>query len=78
MSDAYVIEVHGTAVGLIVRYPGGERGYRFLSSLRAFDSLEGRTFATPFQAERAARDVAKAGPPSAPTRHAEPVPVRAA
>jgi hypothetical protein len=55
MSDAYVIEIHGKTVGLIVRYPGAEEGYRFLASADAFNGLEGQTFSGPYQAERAAR-----------------------
>ena len=55
MSDAYVIELHGNTVGIIVRSLGEDNGYKFLSSLRVFNSLEGQQFAGPFQAESAAR-----------------------
>jgi hypothetical protein len=55
MSDAYVIELHGKAVGIIVRQRQNERAYRFLSALHGFNSLEGLEFAGPFQAEKAAR-----------------------
>jgi len=55
MSDAYVIEVQGDAVGIIVRNYSNEPGYRFLSVLHAFNSLEGLEFPGPLQAEWAAR-----------------------
>lgn len=61
MSDAYVIEIHGKTVGLIVRYPGQEPGYRFLASDHAFNPLEGTIFSGALHAERAARDFAKRG-----------------
>ena len=53
MSDAYIIEVQGNAVGIIVR--NHRNDYRFLSALRGFNSLEGMEFAGPLQAESAAR-----------------------
>ena len=55
MSDAYIIEVQGNAVGIIVRNHRNEPVYRFLSALRGFNSLEGMEFAGPLQAESAAR-----------------------
>jgi hypothetical protein len=55
MSDAYVIELQGNAVGIIVRHPQDDSAYRFLSALHGFNSLEGLEFAGPFQAEKAAR-----------------------
>jgi len=55
MSDAYVIEVQGNTVGIIVRKHRNEDSYKFLASLHAFNSLEGQEFAGPLQAERAAR-----------------------
>lgn len=55
MSDAYVIELQGNAVGIIVRQERDELVYRFLSAHYGFNSLEGAEFASPFQAERAAR-----------------------
>ena len=42
MSDAYVIELQGNAVGIIVRKHKNEENYRFLSALHSFNSLEGR------------------------------------
>jgi hypothetical protein len=57
MSDAYIIEVQGNAVGIIVRNHHSELGYRFLSALSGFNSLEGMEFAGPLQAESAARKV---------------------
>jgi hypothetical protein len=53
MSDAYVIELQGNAVGIIVRQ--STTAFRFMAALHGFNSLEGREFAGPFQAEKAAR-----------------------
>ncbi len=55
MSDAYVIELQGNAVGIIVRRDQDEPAYRFMAALHGFNSLEGVEFAGPFQAEKAAR-----------------------
>ncbi len=55
MSDAYVIELQGAAVGIIVRQPSHGSAYRFMSALYGFNSLEGVEFTGPFHAERAAR-----------------------
>jgi hypothetical protein len=52
MSNAYVIEVGSHTAGIVTR---GERSYRFFSSDRMFDSLEGREFGSARDAERAAR-----------------------
>jgi hypothetical protein len=52
MSQAYIIEVHTQTAGIVTR---SERGFRFFSSERAFDSLEGREFRSARDAERAAR-----------------------
>lgn len=57
MSDAYAIEVDRKTIGLIVRRPEPEAGYRFLASLPTADSLEGLIFSGPYEAERAARAV---------------------
>jgi hypothetical protein len=57
MSDAYVIELQGNAVGIIVRQRQNEQAYRFLSALHGFNSLEGLEFTGPFQAEKAARQL---------------------
>ena len=53
-SNAYIIEIHDRAAGIITR---SERGFRFFSSERLFDSLEGRQFHSAREAERAARAV---------------------
>jgi hypothetical protein len=55
MSDAYVIELQGSAVGIIVRRNQDEPAYRFMAALHGFNSLEGLEFSGPFQAEIAAR-----------------------
>ena len=52
MSKAYIIEIHDRTAGIIT---GDERGFRFFSSERAFDSLDGREFRSARHAERAAR-----------------------
>ncbi len=62
MSDAYIIELKGNAVGIIVRKHSNERNYRFLSALHSFNSLEGQEFPGPLQAELAARKVLKESP----------------
>lgn len=51
MSKAYIIEVRNRTAGIVT---AGERGFRFFSSERAFDSLEGREFSSARDAERAA------------------------
>ncbi|WP_084800125.1 hypothetical protein [Bradyrhizobium sp. Ai1a-2] len=51
MSQAYVIEVSNRTAGIIVRE---ERGFRFFSSERVFDSLDGHHFGSARAAERAA------------------------
>jgi hypothetical protein len=53
-SNAYIIEIHDRAAGIITK---DERGFRFFSSERLFDSLEGRQFRSAREAERAARAV---------------------
>jgi hypothetical protein len=52
MPKAYVIEIRDRTAGIIT---GDECGFRFFSSERAFDSLDGREFRSPRHAERAAR-----------------------
>lgn len=64
MSDAYVIEVHGNTVGIIVRQNRYEENYRFLASLNACNSLEGQAFAGPLEAESAARKLLRDAPRS--------------
>jgi hypothetical protein len=62
MSDAYVIELQGNAVGIIVRRNNDEPAYRFMAALHGFNSLEGVEFAGPFQAEIAARKLWRESP----------------
>jgi hypothetical protein len=62
MSDAYVIELQGNAVGIIVRKHRNEQNYRFLSALHSFNCLEGQEFPGPVQAEMAARKILKDRP----------------
>ena len=52
MSQAYIIEVHDHTAGIVTK---DARGFRFFSSERLFDSLEGREFRSAREAERAAR-----------------------
>lgn len=52
MSNAYIIEIGSHTAGIVTR---DERSYRFFSSDRIFDSLEGREFRSARDAERAAR-----------------------
>lgn len=54
MPKAFIIEIHDRTAGIIAR---DERGFRFFSSERLFDSLEGRQFRSVRDAERAARAV---------------------
>ena len=55
MSDAYIIELQGNAVGIIVRRDRNEPAYKFFSTHVSFNSLEGLEFPGPREAERAAR-----------------------
>jgi hypothetical protein len=52
MTQAYIIEIDSCTVGIVAR---SERAFRFFSSDRAFDSLEGREFSSAREAERAAK-----------------------
>lgn len=56
MTQSYVIEVGDESAGLVVAERGG---YRFFASRDRFARLEGRVFATPQAAERAANDEAR-------------------
>jgi len=65
MPNAYIIEVHNRTAGIVAR---DQRGFRFFSAERTFDSLEGREFRSARDAERAARALLderqrSAGPP---------------
>ena len=51
MSKAYVIEVRNRTAGIVA---ADGRKFRFFSSARAFDRLEGREFRSARDAERAA------------------------
>jgi len=51
MSHAFIIEIRNRTAGMVA---GDGRGFRFFSSERAFDSLEGRHFRSVRHAERAA------------------------
>jgi hypothetical protein len=53
-SDAYVIEVDSATAGLVVR-AHDRAGFRFFASAPAFARLDGLTFRSPQDAERAAR-----------------------
>lgn len=56
MSNAYIIEVFDRAAGIIV---AEYRGYRFFSSDKTFDALEGGHFGSAREAERAAKALLK-------------------
>ena len=51
-SNAYIIEIQDYTAGIVTR---DVRGFRFFSSERMFDSLEGQQFRSARDAERAAR-----------------------
>ncbi len=68
MSKSYVIEVGDDQAGLIIREEG-EREYLFHAALNEYSALEGRRFANPLLAERAA--IAHSGKP-APSPHLWP------
>lgn len=52
MPEAYIIEINGHTAGIVKK---DKRCFRFFSSERLFDSLEGREFRSACDAERAAR-----------------------
>jgi len=52
MSLAFIIELHSEAVGLVVR---DGRRYRFHSAVEEFSRLDGRSFRSPRDAEKAIR-----------------------
>ena len=61
MSEGYTVEDrHGETIGIVVRKESG-RGYRFFSSARTFDALDGHIFASAQAAQRAARDIERIG-----------------
>ena len=53
-------DAHGEPIGIVVRKESG-RGYRFFSSVRTFDALDGHIFASAEAAQRAARDIERIG-----------------
>lgn len=55
MSDVYLIEVAGSAVGLVARDNDGS--YRFHAAVPKMNEIDGQNFATPDLAQRAARRV---------------------
>jgi hypothetical protein len=68
MSEGYSIEdIHGETIGIVVRNESGH-GFRFFSSTRAFDGLDGRLFASARAAERAAHDLERSKRPAAKSR----------
>jgi hypothetical protein len=52
MSKAFIIEIENRTAGIVAK---DERGYRFFSAERTFESLDGRLFRSARDAERAAR-----------------------
>lgn len=54
MSDAYVIEISGHAVGIVARDHTGQK-FRFFAATHFFNPLEGNEYSGPRQAEQAAR-----------------------
>lgn len=52
MPQAYIIEIGSRTAGIVAK---DEHQYRFFSSDRLFDALEGRQFRSARDAERAAR-----------------------
>jgi hypothetical protein len=54
MSEGYSIEVAEELVGVVVREQG-ERYFTFLTAVKAFNALDGRTYRNALDAERAAR-----------------------
>jgi hypothetical protein len=56
-ANAYVVEVDGQTVGIVARDEASS--YRFHASVNRFNSLEGRSFKSPREAERAAHQLAR-------------------
>ena len=61
MSDVYLIEVGGRAVGLVARAEDG-KSYRFHAAIPRAFGLDGRVFRTPDDAQAAARKALEAKP----------------
>jgi len=51
-ASAYIIEIAGTAAGIVA---ADRRGFRFHAAAGRFNALDGQSFRTPAEAERAAR-----------------------
>lgn len=63
MSEGYTIDgAQDEIAGIVVRLQG-ERGFRFHSSARSYDALDGHVFVSPLAAQRAARELATDRPP---------------
>jgi hypothetical protein len=60
MADAYVIQVSGRTAGIVAR-DSRDRSFNFFAAMQPFTAMEGRPFADPLAAERAARHLAKHG-----------------
>jgi hypothetical protein len=65
MSDVYLIEVGGRAVGLVTRAEDG-KSYRFHAAIPRAFGLDGRVFQTPDAAQQAARKTLGAKPSTGP------------
>lgn len=66
MSNAYLIEVDGTAAGIVVR---DRRRFRFWAATHDFNDLEGKLFSNPHEAEKAAIRHAAGRPTRPRDRH---------
>ena len=56
MSEGVTIETRdGEIAGIVVRQHG-ERGFRFHSSIKGYDALDGHVFVSPAAAQKAASD----------------------
>jgi hypothetical protein len=76
MSDVYLIEVKGRAVGLVARNAGDD-GFRFHAAVVATLALDGRTFSSPGAAQHAAKCLMESTRPR-PPRPSVPSPARTA
>jgi hypothetical protein len=56
MTNAYVIQIAGRTAGIVAR-DHADQSFHFFASSQAFVGLEGRAFAEPLHAERAARRI---------------------
>lgn len=74
MPDAYVIEVRGRTAGIVAR-DSRDLSFHFFAAAQPFNVMEGRRFADPIAAERAAHHLAKYG--SLPRDGDLPAPIEA-